>query len=963
MKKTSFATLICLTQFFISFGQVDTSYIYNNSTPYGTLDLRLAKSATRYYYLQEGSTFSYRETSPGVRTNTYRDMTAWDSGPYTEGNLREKINDVDNFVMNYRLLKPVGYNAGYANGYPLIVLFHGAGERGNCWKSNCYHASGSYSPNVNDPPAPTDSEHQLLNNDHNLLHGGKFYMDAVNLAGNKLPNDPAMPIGAFPGFALFPQNLNGWSGGDAQDVIRIIRLLIKKYNIDPDKIYLSGLSNGGHGALEALKRAPWLFASGIMMSPITDGYITNVGMQDKVAHVPLWVFQGGLDSNPYPAETRNWVKKFRDAGALVRYTEFPDIGHTTWYTAFKEPDFFSWLLDYSTSAVHVFAGANTICDEATGRLLQLPEGFRAYQWQYNGNVISGATGPGYAAKKAGRYRGRFSRVSATPAENEWNDWSPEVVLTVADPPVAAIAQTGTVLLRDLNNQNEAHLQSQDKFAHYYWYKDGALINFPGNQDDTLESITIRPGECTSGNCAGNGDYTLVTANFDNCKSPPSEPRHVMFNDLAPETIDPATQFAGKAESASSVKLTWKDNTGDEAGYEIWRRRQVSTDAYSAWEMPVLTAANVREYVDIKLVPSSVYEYKIRAVGSAARSAYTPAGATDYLRVSTLPDTEPPSPPWNLRTKRTGVDRALLFWGAAADDSGIQEYILSHNGQSLHISDTSVLLSGLDLNETYSISLVAVDLGGNVSTPIETVLFTGVYGLLYGHSPGGWTSLDSIDYSKPEYTGSVERFELAPKTQEDFFYFRFDGYLYIQAAGVYQFRTVSDDGSRLYLNGVRIVNNNGIHNLRTITSATQTLGAGPQRITVDFFEYSGSDSLRVDYKGPDSNNAWTEIPAAALKSSLIVGNEPEAAGRFSVQVFPNPTNGKDLTIQVSSVDNLPVSVVMIDPLGRRVYGQTFDPEDLKDGLPLPYDGKFIDGIYFLRVSQGKDIVQTKVLLHQ
>ena len=83
-----------------SFGQVDTSYVYRTGLPYGTLDIRIAKSATRYYYLQEGKTFSYRESSPGVKTNTFRDMTSWDSSPYTQGNLREKNGTSDAFVLN-----------------------------------------------------------------------------------------------------------------------------------------------------------------------------------------------------------------------------------------------------------------------------------------------------------------------------------------------------------------------------------------------------------------------------------------------------------------------------------------------------------------------------------------------------------------------------------------------------------------------------------------------------------------------------------------------------------------------------------------------------------------------------------------------------------------------------------------------------------------------------------------------
>src|SRR5688572_25228528 len=184
------------------FAQVDTSYIYNTAMSYGTLDIRVAKSDTRYYYLQEDVTFSYRESAPGVKTNTFRDMTAWNSAPFREGNLRERNGTSDAFIMNYRFLLPNNYNPTFEPGYPIIIMFHGLGERGNCWDDNCYWGTGAWNPNTNNPPAPTTATHNLLNNDHNLLHGGSKHLGAVNAAGSKLPDDPTLSAGAFPGIVV-----------------------------------------------------------------------------------------------------------------------------------------------------------------------------------------------------------------------------------------------------------------------------------------------------------------------------------------------------------------------------------------------------------------------------------------------------------------------------------------------------------------------------------------------------------------------------------------------------------------------------------------------------------------------------------------------------------------------------------------------------------------------------------------
>lgn len=959
MMKRGLIVLCFLVSVICSRAQVDTTYIYNSSMPYGTLDIRLAKSDTRYYYLKEGETFSFRENAPGVRTGTFTDMTSWDSSPFTEGNLREKAGDQDLFTLNYRLMKPVDYKADNSKGYPLVVLFHGAGERANCWKSNCYHADPNYSPNENIPPAPADPEHKLLNNDHNLLHGGRQYMEAVTKAGSLLADDPSLPQGAFPGFALFPQSQNGWTGNEAQDVIRIIRLLVKKYNIDPDRIYLSGLSYGGHGAFEALKRAPWMFAAGILMSPIDDGFITNTKMESSTAHVPLWIFQGGLDNNPYPAETKNYIKKFRDAGAEVRYSEFPEVGHTVWNNAFKEPDYFSWLLQHSKSTVHMFAGSNSICDPSEGRQLELPEGFMAYQWEKDGQIIDGATGARYVATTPGRYRARFSRVSATPDASQWNEWSPEISIVTGSVPVASVKQIGTLLLRDLNNGNEARLEAGNDFAHYYWYKNGVQMNFPGDQDDTLKMITIRAGDCSSGTCTGNAVYTLVAADFDNCKSAPTEGKHVFFNNQAPTNITAPTEFQGTPKSTASVSLTWKDNAANETGYEVWHRRKVSD---SRWEMPAITPANATSYEDTGLLPGTIYQYKIRAVSSSGRSPYAPSAET-VLEVATQADVQAPAAPANLTFRRIGVDRILLRWEPATDDSGVARYIIvSTDTMSTGAPDTTIVVTGLEVDKIIEFKVAAVDVSGNISSFGNTVsVNTGVYGLFYEHSPGDWTSLDSIDYSRPEHFGSVGNFSLAPRVQEDFYYFRFDGYLFITNPGEYQFRLSSDDGSRMVLNGNRIVNNDGVHELRTVTSAAQSLSEGPQRITVDFFDYSGEDSLLVEMHGPDTNGEWRQIEASALKSATVVGTEPAYSNAMIIDVFPNPADQSDLNIKVATMERFPVNVTLIDPVGRPVFRETFPAESSAGGVRLNIDGKLTGGIYFIRVIQGRQSAIQKVII--
>ncbi|HTJ50291.1 MAG TPA: fibronectin type III domain-containing protein [Cyclobacteriaceae bacterium] len=946
------------------FAQVDTSFVYNTSTSYGTLDLRIAKSTTRYYYLMENKTFSFRESAPGVKTDTYKDMTSWNSTPYTQGNLREKNGSADNFVMNYRLLFPVTYRETYSPGYPIIVFMHGAGERGNCWDTKCYHGTPSWNPVTNSPAAPTSPDSLLLNNDNNLTQGGGPHMDARNLAGSRLPNDPSMPTRGFPGFILFPQNLNGWSANTVQDAIRIVRLVAKKYNIDENRIYIEGLSDGAAGVYEAIKRAPWLFAAALPMSPISDGGITTQNQAANVAHIPLWIFQGAKDTSPTPSKTEGYIKKFREAGTEVRYTLYPNLAHGTWNTAFKEPDFFLWLLGKNKSTLHTFSGSAAIClTNGTGVKMEMAQGFLKYEWRKDGVTIPGATTASYTATTVGLYSARFSRI-LNPTEAQWNSWSPNVSVTQQNPAQAVINQTGTVILKDLNNGANAKLNAVGNYAHYYWYKDGALIDLSGTVDDTVKYPLFKPGPCTT-TCTGSGAYTLITAGYDNCPSPVSAAKYVIFNNLAPINITAPTTFTGSILSPTSIQLNWVDNATNENGYEIWSRRKIGT-SYTAWTMRTLTIANATTFTDNGLEPSSIYNYKIRGVNNTGRSDYTPLASNQYLVLTTTADTVVPTAPANLVATNTGIKTVTLTWQPATDNTGIRRYQIYYGSQvsTTTSNQTTIKLTGLDLNTTYTFTVKAEDLGGNLSSASNSAsASTFVTGLYYEHSTGAWGSLDLIDWSNAEFSGTVPNFTLTPRTQEDYFNFKFEGYLYITTGGLYQFRTISDDGSRVELDSVVVVDNNGVHESKTVTGAIQTLTAGPKAIVVRYFEFTASQTLTVKYKGPDTGNLWVTIPNSVLQSgttpmpSAVTSNVTTEAAVISV--YPNPSNTHSINLKINTPEESQGYITLVDLAGKPVYEGRFEAAQLREGIRIQMREDLKEGMYIIHLHQNNISQQRRI----
>jgi YVTN family beta-propeller protein len=98
---------------------------------------------------------------------------------------------------------------------------------------------------------------------------------------------------------------------------------------------------------------------------------------------------------------------------------------------------------------------------------------------------------------------------------------------------------------------------------------------------------------------------------------------------------------------------------------------------------------------------------------------------------------------------------------------------------------------------------------------------------------------------------------------DNFSARWTGFLTAPAAGTYRFRTVSDDGVRLWVNGSRLINNWTDHGPTTDTSAAITLSAG-QRVPIglDYYERGGGAVVRLQWLRPGTSQ-YAPVPASVL----------------------------------------------------------------------------------------------------
>lgn len=218
--------------------------------------------------------------------------------------------DPNSGSLPYRLLTPATATRP-GQKYPLVLFLHGAGERGS------------------DNTAP-------------LMHVVRLFADPANRK-------------KYPCYVLAPQCPSGekWCNVDwaaprhplparpARSMTLVLKLLAElqaSSPIDPQRLYVMGLSMGGYGTWDLMSRFPAMFAAAV---PICGG--GDEQQAPRLAALPVWVFHGAKDSVVEPARSRNMIKALRAAGGQPRYTEFPGVDHNSWDPACAEPDLLPWL--------------------------------------------------------------------------------------------------------------------------------------------------------------------------------------------------------------------------------------------------------------------------------------------------------------------------------------------------------------------------------------------------------------------------------------------------------------------------------------------------------------------------------------------------------------------------------------------------------------------------------------------
>ncbi|MGJ8672463.1 PKD domain-containing protein [Rubritalea sp.] len=199
--------------------------------------------------------------------------------------------------LNYRYFAPKNYDANDTGTlYPLVLWLHGSG--------------GGNTP---------DNEYHLRNN----ANGGMIFLSSAN------PDNQT----DYPCFWVAPQStIGGWNTSYLPGQIQgMLDDLIANYNIDPDRIYITGLSMGGGGTMSQINSYPERYAAA---NPIC-GWATSA-QADAYAHIPLWAFHCANDSTVIVNGSDQIASQMRAKGGKPIYTRYNTGGHNgAWERAYS----------------------------------------------------------------------------------------------------------------------------------------------------------------------------------------------------------------------------------------------------------------------------------------------------------------------------------------------------------------------------------------------------------------------------------------------------------------------------------------------------------------------------------------------------------------------------------------------------------------------------------------------------
>ena len=131
---------------------------------------------------------------------------------------------------------------------------------------------------------------------------------------------------------------------DVDSLSALVDHLLETLPVDKSRVYLTGLSMGGHGTWKLATHRPEVFAA---IAPIC-GY-SMPSHAPTLRDVPVWIFHGAKDTVIKLEESTNMADALYAAENNARLTIYPQAGHDSWTETYNNPKLYEWLLSHRKS--------------------------------------------------------------------------------------------------------------------------------------------------------------------------------------------------------------------------------------------------------------------------------------------------------------------------------------------------------------------------------------------------------------------------------------------------------------------------------------------------------------------------------------------------------------------------------------------------------------------------------------
>jgi pimeloyl-ACP methyl ester carboxylesterase len=158
--------------------------------------------------------------------------------------------------------------------------------------------------------------------------------------GEDLRQFPARDAGFLVAAPLARGSMD-YRGIAERDVFDVLEDVGRRYPVDPDRLYLTGISMGGAAALRLALTRPDLWAAVAPVCPAEEAPLADLA--PNALDLPIRIFQGDQDPIVPVENARLWQRRLVDAGAPAEYIEYPGVRHNAWDLAYRGGAMFEWL--------------------------------------------------------------------------------------------------------------------------------------------------------------------------------------------------------------------------------------------------------------------------------------------------------------------------------------------------------------------------------------------------------------------------------------------------------------------------------------------------------------------------------------------------------------------------------------------------------------------------------------------